>query len=81
MPTFNSPQEALHYHTTGAIERGESVPIVEIPVLRDYPRHVAGDLCYRAILTRDCPFSHEYQQGELSVTEERQLAWLKGVLS
>ena len=30
-PTFSTPAEALHYHVTGAIERGEGTAIVGIP--------------------------------------------------
>ncbi len=29
MPNFKNPLEALRYHVTGAIERGEGTPIVE----------------------------------------------------
>ena len=29
MPKFRTPKEALRYHVTGAIERGEGTPIVE----------------------------------------------------
>lgn len=27
--TFNDPREALRYHVTGAVERGEQEPIIE----------------------------------------------------
>lgn len=31
MPTFKNPLDALKHHVTGAIERGEAEPIVEVP--------------------------------------------------
>jgi len=37
MRQFNSPREALRYHVTGAIERGEAAPIAEV---RHYDAHV-----------------------------------------
>jgi hypothetical protein len=30
--TFNHPLDALRYHVSGAVERGEKEPIVEVPV-------------------------------------------------
>lgn len=37
-PIFNTPQEALRYHVTGAIERGEGEPIAGIPARPELPR-------------------------------------------
>lgn len=31
MPSFNNPHDALRHHVSGAVERGESESIVEIP--------------------------------------------------
>jgi hypothetical protein len=30
-PIFTNPLDALRYHVSGAVERGEKKPIVEIP--------------------------------------------------
>jgi hypothetical protein len=45
--TLSGPSERLRYHVTGAIERGEAVPIVEVPAGPVYREHNndLGDWC------------------------------------
>jgi len=53
--TFSTPQEALRYHVTGAIERGEGVAIVEKRALtrEDYARLNVDELKRRERNAKD----------------------------
>ena len=47
------------------------------------PRHnptanfAVGEVCYRAILSRDCPLEHTYLHEPIEPEEETQLAWFR----
>ena len=49
----------------------------------DPPRHsptadfAVGEICYRAILSGDCPLSHTYLHEPIEPDEEAQLAWFR----
>lgn len=41
--------------------------------------HSYGDICYRAIISGDCPLSHDYDAVPITRDEEAQLEWIKSV--
>lgn len=38
-----------------------------------------GDICYRAILSGDCPLTHDYRHQPITRDEEMQLEWIKSL--
>lgn len=42
--TFNDPHEALRYHVTGAVERGEQEPITEQNTTAERLEYLRGEL-------------------------------------
>lgn len=55
---MSEPLNALRYHVTGAIERGEATPIVGIPAKRKRSRRVSCDQCVALVING--VFCHEH---------------------
>lgn len=48
--------------------------------MTDYPRHLEGDICLRAIATKNCPLSHDYSSKEPDPAERKNIEWAKHVV-